>query len=305
MKTAVDKVGEGKLRNVNARFLAMTGHYLFEADFCNRASGWEKGIVEKNVQDRRRQLGQELQHRHWSNLAEINAWLATECRAAWSVMDHPDSPEMTIADVLEEEQLHLMPCPRPFNGYVERTVRVTSTSLIHYQRNHYSVPVEHAHHLLSLRIYPETLVMIADNHEVARHVRHFDRHQVSYDWQHYIPLIQRKPGALRNGAPFADMPEPFMRLQRYLLKREGGDRIMASVLAVIPEHGVEAVQVAVELALSAGRPSGEHVLNILARLRPSETPHIADSPMVLTVESQPNVQRYDSLCQEKEVRHVE
>ena len=53
MKTAVDKVGKGKARNVNARFHAMTGHYLFEADFCNVASGWEKGQVEKNVQDRR------------------------------------------------------------------------------------------------------------------------------------------------------------------------------------------------------------------------------------------------------------
>ena len=55
MKTAVDKVGAGKQRSVNARFEAMTGHYLFEPEFCNRAAGWEKGIVEKNVQDRRPQ----------------------------------------------------------------------------------------------------------------------------------------------------------------------------------------------------------------------------------------------------------
>ena len=56
MKTAVDKVGRGKTRIVNARFQAMCGHYLFEPDFCKSASGWEKGIVEKNVQDRRRQV---------------------------------------------------------------------------------------------------------------------------------------------------------------------------------------------------------------------------------------------------------
>lgn len=52
MKTAVDKVGVGKQRSVNARFQAMCSHYLFEPEFCNPASGWEKGIVEKNVQDR-------------------------------------------------------------------------------------------------------------------------------------------------------------------------------------------------------------------------------------------------------------
>ncbi len=56
MKTAVDKIGTGKGRQVNARFAAMASHYSFETDFCNPASGWEKGQVEKNVQDARRRL---------------------------------------------------------------------------------------------------------------------------------------------------------------------------------------------------------------------------------------------------------
>ena len=50
MKTAVDKVKKGKGRIVNARFAALCSHYLFDPDFCNVASGWEKGVVEKNVQ---------------------------------------------------------------------------------------------------------------------------------------------------------------------------------------------------------------------------------------------------------------
>jgi transposase len=52
MKTAVDQVRAGKQRTVNTRFAAMASHYLFDPDFCNVASGWEKGVVEKNVQDR-------------------------------------------------------------------------------------------------------------------------------------------------------------------------------------------------------------------------------------------------------------
>jgi len=56
MKTAVDKVRSGKLRDVNARFAAMVGHYLFEAEFCNPAFGWEKGQIEKNVQDARHRI---------------------------------------------------------------------------------------------------------------------------------------------------------------------------------------------------------------------------------------------------------
>jgi transposase len=58
MRTAVDKVGRGKNRQVNARFAAMVSHFLFEAEFCNPASGWEKGQIEKNVQDARHRLWQ-------------------------------------------------------------------------------------------------------------------------------------------------------------------------------------------------------------------------------------------------------
>jgi hypothetical protein len=71
---------------------------------------------------------------------------------------------------------------------------------------------------------------------VARHERLSDRGQTRYDWQHYIPLVQRKPGALRNGAPFADMPEPLQQLQR-ALRAAGGDRVMAQVLAAVPRPG--------------------------------------------------------------------
>jgi transposase len=57
MKTAVDRVGRGKERQVNVRFLAMTNHYVFAPEFCNPAAGWEKGQVEKNVQDARPRCG--------------------------------------------------------------------------------------------------------------------------------------------------------------------------------------------------------------------------------------------------------
>lgn len=90
---------------------------------------------------------------------------------------------------------------------------------------------------------------MAEGKEVARHVRSFERDQTCYDFTHYIGLIDRKPGALRNGAPFAQMPEPLLTLQRHLLKQTGGDRVMADVLGAIVPHGLEAVVVAVELAL--------------------------------------------------------
>ena len=72
MKTAVDKMGRGKARTVNARFIAMASHYLFEPTFCNPASGWEKGQVEKNVQDARRRVWQDVPA--FARLAALNDW---------------------------------------------------------------------------------------------------------------------------------------------------------------------------------------------------------------------------------------
>ena len=304
MKTAVDRVGRGKERDINPRFFAMCGHYLFEPEFCNVASGWEKGRVEKNVQDRRRQIWQHAGERRWKDLGELNAWLDTQCRQAWADMANPQWPALTIGELLQDELMQMLPNPKPFDGYVERPVRVTSTALIHFQRNRYSVPAEHAHAVLSLRIYPTELCLVADGEAVARHARSFERDQTFYDFTHYIGVVDRKPGALRNGAPFADMPEPLLRLQRHLLKQSGGDRVMADVLGAIPRHGLEAVLVAVELALESGRPSGEHVLNVLARLKAGMPPATSvTTALCLNEEPSSDVRRYDRL--REEARHVD
>ena len=302
MRTAVDKVGHGKERIVNARFEAMTGHYLFEHEFCNRAAGWEKGIVEKNVQDRRRGVLREAAERHWASLAELNAWLQTTCKTSWSELAHPQWPELTIADVWQDEVARLMPCPRPFDGYVEQPVRVSSTSFITYQRNRYSVPCELVNQMVSLRVYPETLLVVAQDASLVRLTRSFERDQTIYDWQHYIELIQRKPGALRNGAPFKEMPAPLQELQRQLLKHTGGYRVMAQVLGAVNLHGLEAVLVATELALQAGRVSAEHILNVLGRLKEPTLERLQiETPLHLNTPAQANLERYDALRNEQEV----
>ena len=218
--------------------------------------------------------------------------------AAWSELNHPEWPALKVVDVLQDEQTRLMPNPKPFDGYVEVPARVSSTALVHLQRNRYSVPSEHAHEVVSLRLYPDRLEVVAENARVATHVRSFERSQTFYDWRHYVSLIERKPGALRNGAPFETLPEALKKLQGILLRREGGDRVMAQVLAAVPVHGLDAVLVAAELALEAGKPSGEHVLNVLARLKaPSEPASLeaASTPLKLAVEPLANVQRYDRL----------
>jgi len=296
MRTAVDKVGKGKARNVNARFHAMTGHYLFEADFCNVASGWEKGQVEKNVQDRRRHIWREAAQRRWASLEELNTWLRQVCVDSWQELAHPEWGELTVADVWQQERGHLMALPKPFDGYVEQPARVTTTALIHFQRNRYSVPCEWVNAVVSLRAYVDRLRLIGPGGAAIELPRSFDRDQTFYDWQHYIGLLERKPGALRNGAPFKEMPAPLQELQRQLLKNPGGDRVMAQVLSAVPLHGVESVVVAAELALQSGRVSGEHVLNTLARLKESPLGVTdIDTPLKLQTPPVANTARYDGL----------
>ena len=99
----------------------------------------------------------EATERRWSSLAELNEWLQSACRDAWEQLSHPEWPELSIADVWQDEASRLMPCPKPFDGYVEHPVRVSSTSLIQYQRNRYSVPCEWVHGVVSLRVYPDYL----------------------------------------------------------------------------------------------------------------------------------------------------
>lgn len=310
MRTAIDRVGRGKERDVNARFLAMASHYLFEPEFCNPASGWEKGQVEKNVQDARHRLWQPTPR--FPTLDALNDWLESRCRELWVQTAHGKLGG-TIADLWAEEAPTLMPASRPFDGFVEYTKRVTPTCLVHLERNRYSVPASFANRPVSLRVYPDRIVVAAEGMVICEHRRIIDRShdqpgRTVYDWRHYLAVVQRKPGALRNGAPFTELPQAFRTLQQHLLKKPGGDREMVDILALVLQHDEDAVLCAVEMALDAGVPTKTHGLNLLHRLVDGKVimPPIIDAPQALTLTNEPkaNVERYDGLRKASEVRHA-
>ena len=300
----MDKVKKGKGRIVNARFNAMCAHYLFDSDFCNVASGWEKGVVEKNVQDSRRRIWLDAQKIQWGSFAQLNAWLGERCRTLWSELRHPEFKQFSVLEMLEQERTQMMPMPTAFDGYVEKPARVSSTCLVSVARNRYSVPCEFVGQRVSTRLYPSRVEVAIDGAIVASHERLSDSGHVNYDWQHYIELVQRKPGALRNGAPFADIPVPLQRLRQGLLRREGGDRVMAQVLSCVPHAGLEAVLVAVELVVESGALSAEHVLNVLARLSAKPCPDCVETPLELSEAPLANTSRYDSLRVQTELDHA-
>jgi transposase len=300
MKSAVDKVGRGKARVVNKRFQAMVSHYLFEAEFCNPAAGWEKGQVEKSVRDARPRLWQNAPS--FKSLDELNIWLEVRCQALWEEIQHPEQVGRTVADCWREELESLMPVPTAFDGFVEHNKRVSSTCLITYEHNRYSVPASFANRVVSLRVYADRLVIVAEASVIAEHIRVFRRShkgpgKTVYDWHHYLCVVQRKPGALRNGAPFADLPECFKQLQARLLKRLGGDREMVDILALVLLHDEQLVEQAIREALEIGQVSKQHVLNCLNRLQNKAQPPTIHTPHALTLATEPvaNTARYDHL----------
>ena len=252
-------------------------------------------MVEKNVQDSRRRIWLDAQTRQFGSFADLNVWLAERCRALWEEIRHPEYKQFSVAEMLEQERGELMPMPTVFDGYVQRSAKVSSTGLVAVARNRYSVPCELAGQRVSTRLYPNRVEIATDEAIVASHERLANRGHICYDWQHYIALIQRKPGALRNGAPFADMPQPLQRLRQGLMRHDGGDKIMAQVLNSVSSHGLEAVLVAVELVIESGALSTEHVLNVLARLNASELPQTVESTLQLKEMPIANTGRYDSL----------
>ncbi len=301
MKTAVDKVGRGKQRAVNARFTAMVSHYLFEAEFCNPASGWEKGQIEKNVLDSRRRVWQSAPA--FKSLAELNAWLRQRCIDLWQELPHPEDKRRTVCDVWQAERDSLMAVPAAFDGFVEFNKRVSSTCLITHELTRYSVPASFANRPVSLRVYADRLVIVAEAQVIAIHDRVFNRERKAgsgktiYDWRHYLSVVQRKPGALRNGAPFHELPDSFRQLQSQLLKRPGGDREMADILALVLLHDEALVEQAVAAALETEQPSKQHVLNCLSRLSdaPRPQPTVAPPALKLVTEPVADTRRYDRL----------
>lgn len=274
LKTVVSKVLMGKARVFNRRFLALSSHYLFEPVACTPAAGWEKGQIERQVGIVRQRLF--AKRRKFADLEELNQWLKDECRALAAAKKHPDCPEQTVAEVAAKEQDLLVPVPVLFDAYQESTARVSLTSLVNFDRNSYSVQATAVSKTVTIRAYADRISFIYGGRLIGLHCRQFGRDKTSYEPWHYLSVLMRKPGALRNGAPFQqwDLPEALQQARERIGSSSDGDRQFVGILAAVPAHGLKAVADACAEALSAGTISRDLVLNILSRA--GEQPTVAD-----------------------------
>jgi len=297
MKTAVETVFLGKDRVFNRRFLQMCSHHLIEPTACTPASGWEKGQVENQVGAvRERFFSPRLR---FASYEELNAWLLDQCIAHAKANRHPERAQETVWSAFEAERPSLVAYRGPFDGFHAVVASVSKTCLVRFDNNKYSVQASAVGRPVEVRAYAVRIVIRQDGDVVAEHPRAFGREHIRYDPWHYVPVLVRKPGALRNGAPFKDwvLPGAIEWVRQRLRSSSDGDRQMVKILGAVLTDGLAAVEAACAEARAGGVHSSDVILNILARRR-EPTPVVAvltPDALRLRVEPMADCARYDSL----------
>ena len=183
LKPAVDTVYVGRERRFNRRFLAMCNHYLIEPTACTPAAGWEKGQVENQVGNIREWVF--TPKLRFADLAELNVYLEERCEQIARERHHPEQPDRTIEAVWQEERSALRAMPPPFDGYAERASRISSTALVSFDRNRYSVECRYVGRVATVRAYAERIVVVCAGEVIGEHARRFGRSQVVYNPWHW------------------------------------------------------------------------------------------------------------------------
>ena len=257
MKTAVETIFVGKDRLYNRRFLQMCSHFLVDPVACTPASGWEKGQVENQVGLVRERFftpaapGEELR-------ASSTPGCWTSAIAHAKAHRHPEFKDQTIWQVFEAERASLVPYAGRFDGFHAVPASVSKTCLVRFDNNRYSVAASAVGRPVEIRAYAERIEIRQDGRVVGEHPRSFGRDRTISDPWHYVPVLARKPGALRNGAPFKNwvLPAGLERVRRKLVGAADGDRQFVDILTAVLSDGLPAVEAACQEALGPGCPLG-------------------------------------------------
>jgi len=167
------------------------------------------------------------------------------------------------------------------------------------RNNKYSVASRAAGRPIEIQAYADRIVIRQDGAIVGEHRRRFGRGETIYDPWHYVPVLARKPGALRNGAPFKAwlLPASLEQVRRMLKGSDDGDRQMVKILSAVLTDGLAVVEAACAEALAGGVHSADIVLNILARRRDPGPVATILTPDALQLRHAPiaDCARYDGL----------
>ena len=276
LKIAVARIlGNGERKKTKA-FTELQSHYLFKDHFARVGKGNDKGKVENLVGYARRTFMVPLPK--VDTVEELNEQLAEAClkRQEAILPKHKES----IAQRLIRDEAAFMPLPEgSFEACTISPATVTSQSLVRYQNNDYSVPVRYGYLKVFVKGFVQKIRIIYEGSVIAEHKRCYGRQETVFNPLHYLPLIERKVGALDQAAPLKDwsLPSQFEKIKTCLVERDGkpGKREYVKILRLLETYKLEEVTQAIESALKMGSVSYEAVLHCILRLT-EELPETID-----------------------------
>ena len=267
-KLAVARIlGDGKRQRTRS-FTELQSHYLFEDRFGRPGKGNDKGKVEGLVGYTRRNFLVPIPS--FESFEALNAYLERRCleRTDATLRGHSE----TIGQRMERDLEALLPLPpAPYDACDKQAGRVSSISLVRYRTNDYSVPVAYGHRDVLVRGYVDQVVISCGSEVIANHPRSYERDDFVFDPIHYLPLLERKIGALGQAAPLQgwELPEEFGTLRRLLESRMGrrGKREYVQVLRLLETFSQPEVAAAARDAIRLGALSFDAVKHlVLCRL---------------------------------------
>jgi len=304
LKTAVQKILLGHRRQEQQTFIAFRAHYLFESRFCTPGEGHEKGLIENLVGYARRNYLVPVPE--VPALLALNTELLARCRA--EAVRRLRGETQTIGELWAEEQAALLGLPA--HSYeCCRCVpsRVNSYSLVTFETNRYSVPVEYAGYPVLLKAFVDHIDVIYEDRVVATHGRSYGREGDFLDPQHFLRLIMQRPGAWEHAQVIREWQARWPKVyDRYLAAlREHcpepqGLREFIRVLALHRTFDEPLIAAALEWALAQRIYTCEGVKHwLLQQTHATETPPPLDlgtrpylaQPRV----AEPNLARYQQL----------
>jgi len=263
-KLAVARITGDGTRQQTRAFTALRSHYLFEPRFGRPGKGNDKGKVEGLVGYARRNFLVPIPRS--GSFDSLNKQLEEQCRQRRDrrLRGHKD----TVAVRLERDLQAFLPLPSPaFDACDKIATRVSSLSLVRYKNNDYSVPVAFGHRDVVVKGYVDQVVIIHGAQVIASHERSWKKEDFVYDPLHYLPLLERKIGALDQAAPLQgwQLPDTFSTLRRLMEARLGkkGKREYVQVLRLLETFTMEQVTNAVAESIRLNAISIDAVKHLL------------------------------------------
>jgi transposase len=265
-RVLVSKIIGPHERKLTDGFLKLQSHYLFREHFCRVRRANEKGVVEGVIKFAR--LNFFVPVPQIRDVKELNARLVEMCRE--DMKRRVRGKSGSKAELLKEDQAAFLSLPAsPFDACRKQPSRANSLSLARFDDNDYSVPVAYAHHDILIKGYVDRVVLCHRDKIVADHKRSWHKEGVFFDYIHYLPLLQRKPGALNHARPLANLnlPECFDTLRRRLITEEekqgDGTREFIRVLRLLEDYPMAKLREAVQKALEIRSHSRDAIAQFL------------------------------------------